>query len=682
MIIRHVRMSNFMTHDTLDIQLPDVGVVLITGPNGAGKSAIIEACAHALFGKSVRGEWGWRDVPERASPKWRSEVSVDTDRVTTTRAKRKGSPSLVWQKWDSLAGGWAPADHKQGDTTSKAQADLERVLGKYDLWLRSHVFSSGDAAHFTLATDAKRKRFLEAMLGISYFDRALEITRGLLSATKIAIADQTSAVARADAHLTIIEAGITTATSMLAQPMPTIVVPEHPGDLVLPKEPTYPELGALPDLPDVPAALPPIEQIGDDPEIDALRRSLARAQLELAGLDDDLSDARTADRGHRRDLATVRAALASAQAELAKWPGGACPMCEQPVPGDRLSQLTARAKSAEVGALASAREIVTALQSTEEQIDEISQYRADLDAMIAELRDRIARHDARIHERVAARADLERRHAADVARAERQRAQLIANHDAAHRQRVAALRQQWDALCTATRREHAVRRDTYEMLAAEHARVAAEHAEGQARHRSDLDRLERERVAAESDRATARTELAARQRDKEDLDTLEDVFGLKGVRAHVLGDALSGLEALTNEWLRRVGKPGQTIRLREYYETDKGKQTPALSLELIHARRTVWHKYKASSQGERRRVDVALILALAEVGRAVQGRSRGTLFFDEVFDALDRRGVEQVIEVINELAIDRCVVVISHNPDLVTMLAPIMHVHIDGDANG
>jgi hypothetical protein len=40
-------------------------------------------------------------------------------------------------------------------------------------------------------------------------------------------------------------------------------------------------------------------------------------------------------------------------------------------------------------------------------------------------------------------------------------------------------------------------------------------------------------------------------------------------------------------------------------------------------------------QGQRRRIDVALLLALAEVSQAASGGEQGTIFADEVLDSLD-----------------------------------------------
>ena len=86
--------------------------------------------------------------------------------------------------------------------------------------------------------------------------------------------------------------------------------------------------------------------------------------------------------------------------------------------------------------------------------------------------------------------------------------------------------------------------------------------------------------------------------------------------------------------------------------------------------------YKALSGGQRRRIDVAILLGLAELARAASHTSRSTVFFDEVFDSLDEEGVSLVSSVIEEMGEERSVVVISHSPDFVAGLSPCMHVSI------
>lgn len=158
------------------------------------------------------------------------------------------------------------------------------------------------------------------------------------------------------------------------------------------------------------------------------------------------------------------------------------------------------------------------------------------------------------------------------------------------------------------------------------------------------------------------------------LGAVEKVLGLKGVRAHVLVSALAGLETVANTWLARIAAAGLKLRLTPYQEKTTGGVRDSLALEVEGA--GGGHGYKAASGGERRRIDIAILLALAEVARAAAGADPGTLWADEVFDALDSAGIADVAAVLAELAEDRCVVVISHNPELAEELNPVAHYEV------
>lgn len=207
----------------------------------------------------------------------------------------------------------------------------------------------------------------------------------------------------------------------------------------------------------------------------------------------------------------------------------------------------------------------------------------------------------------------------------------------------------------------------------------------------------RARAAAEKARASAVKDLAnaeeslktnkERLRGAEDvardaakraatLTVVETVLGLRGVRAHVLGSSLAGLAAVANAWLPRLGLPDLGVALRPYSEKKSGGVTDSISVELTGA--GGGNGYKGASAGERRRVDLALLLGIAEVAGAASGRQNGTLFFDELFDALDTDGVKAVSAALVELAQDRCCVVISHNPELITTLPAVQVLEVSG----
>jgi DNA repair exonuclease SbcCD ATPase subunit len=158
----------------------------------------------------------------------------------------------------------------------------------------------------------------------------------------------------------------------------------------------------------------------------------------------------------------------------------------------------------------------------------------------------------------------------------------------------------------------------------------------------------------------ATTELAEATRHVQEL--VEAGRVIKSIRARVLSTTLDGVAAVANAWLARIADPGVSLELKGYSETQAGKLTDKISLEVTGY--GGGHGYKAASGGQRRRVDAALLFALAEVASAATGATEGTLWMDEVFDALDDTGQASVAAALTELGQTRTVVVITHSHTL------------------
>lgn len=158
------------------------------------------------------------------------------------------------------------------------------------------------------------------------------------------------------------------------------------------------------------------------------------------------------------------------------------------------------------------------------------------------------------------------------------------------------------------------------------------------------------------------------------LKAAERVLGLKGVRAHIVGQTLQGVQYIANRWLQKMGEI--QIELKENRIGSDGQVIDELDL-VIHGAGGGFG-YNACSMGERRRVDVSILLALAKISQAAHGMGDGMLFFDEVFDILDEPGTVGVAAALTELAETRCIVVISHAEKVQRAIEPHLHFHIEG----
>jgi DNA repair exonuclease SbcCD ATPase subunit len=157
------------------------------------------------------------------------------------------------------------------------------------------------------------------------------------------------------------------------------------------------------------------------------------------------------------------------------------------------------------------------------------------------------------------------------------------------------------------------------------------------------------------------------------LAACEGVLGLRGVRSQVLAKALPGVEAAANAWLSRVAGGDVSLSLSATSELKGGGEVEKIGLSLKGL--AGGHGYRAASGGQRRRVDVALLLALADIAGAARARAPETLWMDEIFDCLDEDGTTAVAGLLEELSRNRTVLVITHAPG--AWLRAAAHIQVD-----
>lgn len=554
MNVRRLSLFNLMNHGSTEVEFPERGLVLVRGPNGAGKSSVVEAVAVACWGRTLRGAAPWAHGADKCGVRaWVDDLVIHRTRTGD------GSPKLSWGNRGELEENWT-----RWETTTKGQAALEARLGSFDVWRRAAVFSSSDAAVFSAATDAERKRLLERILGLERFDVALDACRSDAQAAAASAAAEEREAVRTRQSLDEQERRAAEARAGLEKALDGVTADEEAAW----------RLGGAEVAPEP----------EDDPKVTALIRD---AKEELAEL------RRARDQLIRTEM-SAQSRRTQAQERWKRLSLDCCPTCEQPIPSALKQALEGEARKADE----LAREAAAGMAAAERRID------AQLD-------------------------ELEEEVAALTSRKEQARAAASRARD-----RAASLRQRVQVV--------------------EHFRRTVSDAELRS---SSL----REKLLKQTEK------VAVAARDAEELAAVERVLGMRGVRATVLGESLSGLEVVANRWLEKLGDRVR-VQLRPYSEKKAGGVSDAIALTVAGA--GGGDGYKGASGGERRRVDVALLLALSEVAGAAAGVTAGTMFFDEAMDALDADGVEAACAVLRELARDRCVVVVAHNEALAAALRP------------
>jgi DNA repair exonuclease SbcCD ATPase subunit len=255
---------------------------------------------------------------------------------------------------------WQVGEHGAGEfpTRTKSQAALTSHVGSFAVWRHACTFHTRDAARFTGATDAERKRLLEEVLELDRVETGYRRARDELRLAANLCTEADHAVELAQRHLD----GLNATHAALA--------------------------GEVEDVPDLDKLRTQGRAIKRQLEI--ISDGVAELQSQVSGLRQLLGERSHAETIAARQLAKVR--------EL----GVTCDACEQAVPGDHRHTITETAERT----LSAARTVVAdtreALGHAEkvyaEVLTEQTNMRARYDANIAEGRAGVAaqqRNDAR-----------------------------------------------------------------------------------------------------------------------------------------------------------------------------------------------------------------------------------------------------------------------------------------------
>jgi len=149
------------------------------------------------------------------------------------------------------------------------------------------------------------------------------------------------------------------------------------------------------------------------------------------------------------------------------------------------------------------------------------------------------------------------------------------------------------------------------------------------------------------------------------------VLGPKGMRAHLVSRTIKALESSANSWLSRIGDKDISLKMSAYGTKSDGSRKDEITVTATINGSSV--SVKSASRGERRRIDIAICLALAEIAEASSGNDRSTIFADEIFDGLTAQGVSAVMNAMTDLAEDRCVVIMCPEPPHEVTIAASAH---------
>jgi len=138
-------------------------------------------------------------------------------------------------------------------------------------------------------------------------------------------------------------------------------------------------------------------------------------------------------------------------------------------------------------------------------------------------------------------------------------------------------------------------------------------------------------------------------------------FGNRGIKSFLLDDIIPALTARANYYASVLMDGDSQITFSTESTLKSGDVRDKFDIKLVISGQAV--DYKTLSSGEKRRVDVAVLLALQSLIFERSAGSCNVIAFDEVFDSLDITGIEKTIGLLGEEAQQKTIFVISHSQE-------------------
>jgi DNA repair exonuclease SbcCD ATPase subunit len=134
-------------------------------------------------------------------------------------------------------------------------------------------------------------------------------------------------------------------------------------------------------------------------------------------------------------------------------------------------------------------------------------------------------------------------------------------------------------------------------------------------------------------------------------------FGKEGIKSFIINQIVPTLNEQIDYWMQIIYQGAISVSF------DK-----LLNVTMVNNASKNEMIFGQGSGGERRRIDIAIMLAFRQIMKLSTGRDPSVVFFDEVAESLDEEGVMRLYEALEDICKNSRVYVITHNPALLTLL--------------
>jgi len=162
------------------------------------------------------------------------------------------------------------------------------------------------------------------------------------------------------------------------------------------------------------------------------------------------------------------------------------------------------------------------------------------------------------------------------------------------------------------------------------------------------------------------------------LEQLSFAFSSKGIRSKILEDAIKELELESDNLLKKISDNKLSLKFKTKKEIDEEEK---IVFEVLINKDNKELPYHLLSGGEQLRISFVIRIALSKMLLKRTNSKIEFLIIDEAVSPLDKNGVENIMEIIDEFQNDfKTILVITHRDDIKNMFDQV--ITIIGDENG
>ena len=168
---------------------------------------------------------------------------------------------------------------------------------------------------------------------------------------------------------------------------------------------------------------------------------------------------------------------------------------------------------------------------------------------------------------------------------------------------------------------------------------------------SDIEKIELELEQMKVDLAEADEKLKGVQEEKDYVDVLREILNDKGAKANIIRKYVPIMNQLINKYLQSMDFYISFNLDEEFNETVKSRFRDTFN-------------YNNFSEGEKMRIDLALLFTWRDIARMKNSTNTNLLILDEIFDSsLDGQGTDDFFKIIKTLEKEN-IFIISHKGDI------------------